>query len=106
LRITAALIALLLATPALADIDIRVENRSSRAITAINTFPLDDDGEPVEDNLGGLGDDLAPGGTATINLNGECGPTRFFVRVSGQGDADDLELDADTCADRTIRLSD
>lgn len=64
---------LALATPALAAVTVTIENRSTATVSGINSFPVGDDGEAVEDNIGGLFDDVAPGSKASFELNGECG---------------------------------
>lgn len=98
--------ALLAATPALADVRMTLENRGTVVVTAINSFPVDENGEGVEDNLGGLAvDEVAPGEKSKFDLSGSCGLTRFFVRLADQT-GDDLELDVNTCKSRTIVVSD
>lgn len=98
--------AFLAATPALAEVTMTLDNRGSVAVTAINSFPVDENGEGVEDNLGGLAvDDVAPGDKSKFQLDGDCGLTRFFVRLADQS-GDDLELDVNTCKSRTIVVSD
>ncbi len=97
---------LLAATPVLADVRMTLDNRASVAVIAINSFPVDENGEGVEDNLGGLAvDEVAPGTKSEFQLDGNCAITRFFVRLAGQT-GDDLELDVNTCKSRTIVVSD
>lgn len=100
------LAALLATTPALAEVRMTIENRSSSlTVTAINSFPVDENGEGVEDNLGGIIDDVPPGTSATFDLNGDCAVTRFFVRLLDQA-GDDMEIDVNTCKSRTLVFSD
>ncbi len=107
LRLVATAALLLLATPALADTVVTIENRGTHVLTAINSFPLDADGEPVEDNLGGLEEDEVPPRTrGTLPLSGDCGKVILFLRLADQGGADDLEFRVDTCASKHFVLSD
>lgn len=100
------LISLAFAAPALAETQIRVENRSSVALVAISSFPYGRDGEIIDDNIGSMIDALAPGASTSFTISGDCGPVRLYVRLATTGDGDDLTLDLDTCTDRTVRLSD
>ena len=105
------LFALFAAGPVLAEgVTLRLENRSSDTVSGINSFPIGDDGEVVDDNVGGLYDDVQPGGSASFTLTGviDCAPIRFYVRLASRAAAgrDDLTLDVDTCTDRTIVVSD
>jgi hypothetical protein len=103
--VLAAAAGLLAAGPASAEVTMTIINRSSQAVTAINSFPIDAEGQPVEDNLGGIIDDVPPGARATFELDGDCGRVLFFVRLEHQGDADDSEIAVDTCKARTLLLS-
>lgn len=107
LRLAAFVAALLLATPALAETVVTIENRGTRVMTAINSFPLDEDGEPVEDNLGGLvEDEVPPGAKGTLPLSGDCGKVILFLRFADTIDGNDLEFRVDTCASKYFVLSD
>lgn len=106
LRIIVLALAIAAASPALATVTMTIENRSTtQTVSGINSFPIDEDGEGIEDNLGGLFDDVPPGSSAKFDLNGDCTLTRFFVRLLEQT-GDDLELDVNTCKSRVIVLSD
>lgn len=97
---------LLFATPAFADVKITIENHGTTAVSGTNSFPIDDDGEPIEDNIGGLYEDIAPGARGSYELVGDCGPTRIFVRLAGHTGEDDMVIDLNTCRHRTIIVSD
>lgn len=109
IRAIALTVALLAAAPAFAeggDVVLTIQNRSSLTISALNSYPIDADGEPVEDNLGALMGDILPGATAAIELDGRCGPTLLLVGIASQGDEPDTEFRINTCKSRTLVLSD
>ena len=107
LRLAAFAAALLLATPALAETVVTIENRGTHVLTAINSFPLDDDGEPIEDNIGGLvEDEVPPGAKGTLPLLGYCGNVLLFLRLADTVDGDDLEFRVNTCKSKYFVLSD
>lgn len=95
----------LAATPSFAEVLMTIDNRSSVTVTGINSFPVDENGEGIEDNLGGVIDDIPAGTSATFELVGDCTITRFFVRLADQR-GDDLEIDVNTCKSRTIVVDD
>ncbi len=99
--------ALLAATPALAgDVVLTIRNLSGLTISSLNTFPIDGDGDPVEDNLGALTEDVPPHTTVTLALDGRCGPTLISVGITSQGDESDMEFRLNTCKSRVLILND
>ena len=98
------LLSAMLAAPAHAEgLTLRLINGSSQVVTALSMFPLDDDGEAVEDNLGGFYDNVAPGAEALAEIGAACGPMLAVVMLQ---DGLDLRVKLDTCADTTLQLSD
>ena len=95
--------ALLLPVPALAaDVFITVDNQSSLA-AAINTFPIDADGEPVEYNIGAYSD-IMPGTKSKYRLDsGRCEPVLVTVIMA---DASELQTQMDLCKAQTLVISD
>ena len=95
-----------LAAPVLAaDIALTIRNNSSQAVTRLNTFAIGKDGQPVEDNLGGLMEDLPAGATGTVVLGiTACQPV--YVALGLGGSDDDLTTTIDTCKDKTLVVSD
>jgi hypothetical protein len=108
IRAIALAVALLAAAPAPAEegnVVLTIENHSTMTISALNSFPIDDDGELVEDNLGGLSDDILPGTTGTVDLIGRCGPTFLLVGL-GTRTQPDMEFRINTCRSRVLILDD
>lgn len=101
----ATLLLLSAATPALAeDIVLNIDNRSSTYIDSFNVYPLRDDGSVIDDNLGGLIDDVPAGGQATLALSlTACGLVQVYVQL---GNGENLETALDTCTSRDIFVSD
>lgn len=99
--------ALLSVAPAFAQesVVLNVQNQSKLTISALNTFPIDKDGEAVEDNLGSLGEDILPGTSGTIELVGYCGPTLLLVGLGDRSEPD-MEFRINTCKSRTLILND
>lgn len=105
----AATVLCLLAVPAVAsDVVITLTNNGSDIVRGVNSFPYGRDGEIVDDNIGGMFEDVSPGASTSFTLSGDCGNVRFYVRLASLEAAgkDDLTLDVDTCTDRTIVVSD
>lgn len=98
----------LLATPAFAQsITLTIENRSSQPVVRLNTFAVDAAGVPVEDNLGAIMQDIAPGATGALELSLlRC--ARVYVALGlGEGAAEtELTTTLDTCRSRTLVVSD
>jgi hypothetical protein len=105
LRFTVLLAATLAAGPVFAaPVTLVVLNRSTMlTVHGINTFPIDDDGDAVEDNLGGFFEDVGPGGSARAELIGECGRTLVLVNLGGD---DEVRTELNTCHQRTVVVSD
>jgi len=105
----AALAVLFLAFGSLAHADERIvltiENRSSdQTVDRLNVYPVDEDGDAVEDNLGALMEDLPPGQSTELELSlSRCDLVRAYV---GLDDGSELEANIDTCTDRTLILTD
>jgi hypothetical protein len=102
----ALLAALLLAPlPAVAsDFALTVQNNSSHVITAVSAFGVDKTGTPVEDNLGGLIDDVPVGASAAFDLSiSACQRVAIYVTLD---DATELNTLFDTCANQTLILTD
>ena len=96
---------LLLTTPTLAaPVILTIDNRASVAVDRVNTFPVDADGVPIEDNVGSLESPIPPGETATVTLTSD-GCEIIHVAV---GMADDRELVGmyDICTDRLVVVTD
>ena len=98
--------AIALAAPVLAaDFALTIQNNSSQAVTRLNIFAVGRDGQPVEDNLGGLMEDLPAGATGTVALSIiACQPVYIALALAGSND--DLTATIDTCKDKTLVVSD
>lgn len=108
IRALALSVALLSIAPAFAqerDVILTIDNRSSLTISALNTFPIDKDGDPVEDNLGAISDDILPGTTSTLSLDGFCGATLLLVGIGNRSEPD-MEFRINTCKSRVLILND
>ena len=97
---------LIAATPAVAGaMTLKIENRSSQPVVRLNTYPVDKDGDPVEDNLGALMEDIAPGATGTLEISMDvCGPV--YIALGLGPDDQDLSTTLNTCKSRTLVVSD
>lgn len=98
--------AALMVAPAMAEepIVLEIVNHSSLTVTALNTFALDKMGAPVEDNLGGLMDDVPPGGSATVELSLiKCDGILALVGLSNDTEA---RAKIDLCSDAVLVLND
>lgn len=82
---------------------LRVINHASQGVAALNVFPLDQDGEPIEDNLGGFIDVLPAGQSSTVVINAQCGPTLAVVMLADEAE---LRLELDTCKHNQILVRD
>jgi hypothetical protein len=103
LRPIAAVIALLaLPVPAHA-LDLSLVNQSSLIVTGLSLYPLDAQGEPIEDNLGGTYDSLLPGAETRLSPAATCGPMLAVVTLDK---GNDLRLKLDTCKDTAIVVRD
>ena len=104
MRVAFLVFLLSLASPALAQgLTLQLVNEASQPVSSLNLFPLDEDGEFIEDNLGGISDDVAPGAKARVRLSSECGPMLAVVMLK---DASELRLNLDTCRNRTLVVRD
>ena len=106
LRLAVAAAALLVVTPVLAagPIALTIQNNSSQAVTRLNTFGVSSDGEPIEDNLGAIMEDIAAHTTGTLELDiSKCQPVWIAVVLD---EKDDLSTTIDTCTSRTLVVSD
>lgn len=106
LRLAAFTCGAALATVSLAaeQVTLTVHNKTSAMVDAFNAFAVDKDGDPVEDNLGGLMEDLAVGATATLELSiSRCDKVWLNVDLA---DGRHIEGIVDTCADRVVNLTD
>lgn len=93
--------------PAFADdrIVLTIENRSSLAIERLNAFPIDKDGEAIEDNLGAILEDVLPGATFRLPLSlSRCETVRGYAGLAGRDE--DVPVDIDLCADPKLVLKD
>ncbi|MBE7731928.1 hypothetical protein [Devosia faecipullorum] len=104
LRLAAFTIALA-AVPASAqgEVSLRLMNESNRVVTSLSVYPIDADGDPVEDNLGGSYDDLAPGQAVSVQLAAQCGPMLAVVTLA---DGTDMRATLDTCVSQVLRVTD
>lgn len=91
---------LVLPVPAFAeDIALTIDNQSSQAVDWVNTFPVNDAGEAVEDNLGGTGA-ILPGTSSTYDLaSTRCELVRVFIVMA---DESELEADVNLCKSRVV----
>lgn len=78
-------------------------NKSRLTVAGISLYPLDAAGEPIEDNLGGSLDALAPGAERRLSITSGCGPMLAVVMLENGGE---LRLNFDSCSDRTIIVRD
>lgn len=98
------LAATLFALPlAAAAFELDIVNQSSLTVTGVSLYPLDAGGEPVEDNLGGRYEPLAPGAETRLEVSAQCGSMLVVVAVEA---GDDLRLKLDTCNDRSVVVRD
>jgi hypothetical protein len=97
-------ICLLSVSPSLsADQSVVIDNRSSLDVSFGSVFPINDRGEPVEDNLGGIGP-VASGTSATFPIDStQCERLLIVVTLADQSE---LRADVDTCKGNTIVVSD
>lgn len=104
--VTGLALAGLMLTPAFAaqPIVFDLANNSSLTVTALNAFPLGKDGEPVEDNLGGLIEDVSPGGTARLELSLSMCASGLAVVVLSNGTEGRIVVDL--CKDKVLTLHD
>lgn len=93
------------AAPALAaEFVLTIRNDSSQAVTRLNTFAVDADGEPVEDNLGAIMEDIPAHSVGTLELDiNRCQPVWLAVMLD---EKDDLATTIDMCTSRTLVVSD
>lgn len=93
-----------LALPAFAnDYSITIDNRASQAVDRANTYPVDADGDAVEDNLGNTGD-IAPGtkGRFAVDVD-KCRLVRVYI---GMANGKELDADVNLCKGNTIVVTD
>lgn len=104
IRATAAVLSLMMTLPVLADdIVVTIDNQSSQMVDRVNTFPVGDDGEAIEDNLGSTGD-IMPGTTGTYSLaSTKCELVRVYI---GMADQSELNTDLNLCKARTVVVTD
>ncbi|UJW85620.1 hypothetical protein [Devosia sp. SL43] len=103
IRAVLATIVLTLPLPALADdMFLTIDNQSSQSAHA-NTYPVGDDGEAIEDNIGGQGD-ILPGTTVTYPLaSTKCELVRVYVVLADQSE---MQADVDLCKSQTVVIPD
>lgn len=101
----AAAAAIALAAPAFAaNVVLTIQNDSSHAVTRLNTFPVDKDGEPIEDNLGALMEDIAAHTTGKLELDiSKCQKVWLTVMLD---EKEELTTIIDTCKGATLVVSD
>ncbi len=80
-----------------------IVNQSSLTVSGVSGFPLDETGNFIEDNLGGLLDDVPPGATGLARFSGRCGPMLVVVVLASGAD---LRVNVDSCTDTAITVSD
>jgi|SRR5215217_4057398 len=103
MRAVLAAATLMLPLPTLAaDIFLTIDNQSSQS-AAFNSYPIDGDGEPIEDNIGAYSD-ILPGtkGRYKLDISG-CAPVLVTVILA---DSSEMQTDIDTCKARTLVISD
>ncbi len=105
LRVITLAVALAAATPALAQpIVLTIQNDSSQAVTRLNTFPVDKDGVPIEDNLGALMEEVAAHSTGKLELDiSKCQPVWLTVMLD---EKEELTTIIDTCKGATLVVRD
>ena len=82
-----AFILALAASPACAQFEFTLTNGLLQTITGVNTYPLNDNGAPIEDNIGGFFDPLAPGDRATFALDStDCEKVLMVVSIADRPD--------------------
>ena len=86
------------------DLVLTYENASSVVVSGSDVYPLDEDGEPIEDNYGGFHDDLPVGETLKVNL-GETRCRPMLIRIT-LANGKELRINLDTCADTHVRIVD
>lgn len=93
----------LLPLPALAaEIALTIDNQSSQS-AAFNAYPIDSDGEPIEDNIGAY-QDIMPGTKGDYGLDiGACGLVLVAVIMA---DNSEMRTEIDMCKARTVVISD
>ena len=103
IRAILAAIALTLPLQALADeIFLTIHNRSSQSAYA-NTYPVGNDGEAIEDNIGSQGD-ILPGTVVSYRLaSTACELVRVFVAMA---DESEMQTDVDLCKARSVVITD
>lgn len=103
IRALLAIAALTLPLPAMAaDIFLTIDNQSSQS-AAFNAYPIDSDGEPIEDNIGAYSD-ILPGTKDRYKLDiGACVPVLVTVIMA---DSSEMQTSIDTCTARTLVISD
>ena len=103
IRVILAAIALTLPLPALADeIFLTIDNQSSQSAYA-NTFPVGDDGQVIDDNIGSSGD-VAPGTALSYRLaSTACELVRIYVVMADKGE---METDVNLCKARSVVITD
>lgn len=103
IRFLACAAALLVSPPALAEMFLTIDNQSSQMVDRVNTFPLGEDGEPIEDNVGSTMDVLS-GRRSTYRIsNDSCGVVRVYIVME---DESELEGDFDVCDSQTVIVQD
>lgn len=103
----ALLVALLCATPAMADdpLTLTIKNTSSRAVAGFSVYPVDTKtGLVVDDNMGGIVDPIAPGASHVLQLSLiKCDVVEMWARFA---DGEEVSGRTDLCRNRTILLHD
>lgn len=95
---------LLLAGPASAEgLTIQLVNDGRQSVSSLSLFPVDQDGDFIEDNLGGTQEDIPAGGKARVVLGADCGP---MLAVVTRADGSELRLNFDACSNRTLVVRD
>lgn len=96
------LMAAVAATPALAQTDFTLTNALSQAVTGVNTYPLDEKGEPVEENIGGFFNPLASGAKITFTLDSTaCETVLMVISIDGQSEFRPI---IDLCAKTAVTI--
>lgn len=103
LRALLAAAVILLPLPALAtEIFLTIDNQSSQSVT-INTYPVDSNGDPVEDNIGAYSDILA-GTKGKYRLDSRrCELVLVTVIMA---DSTELQTKIDLCKRQALVISD
>jgi hypothetical protein len=105
LRFVVLAAALLLATPALAEpIVLTIQNDSSHVVTRLNIFAVGKDGEPIEDNIGAIMEDVAARSTGTLELDISSCQTIYLAVMLDE--KEDLSTFIDTCRGATLVVRD